>query len=167
MKLTVIRHGLAVERQEAASAAQPDDARPLTEKGRRRMKRVARGLALLVPHVDLLASSPLLRAGQTAELLARHYTMVKPLVVPELAPSVPLGQLLDWLRGQQSEGTVAVVGHEGGLSTFVSWLVSGRPQSHLALKKGGACLIEFPNKVEPGAARLEWLLTPRQLRRLR
>jgi phosphohistidine phosphatase SixA len=60
---------------------------------------------------------------------------------------------------------VAIVGHEPSLSTFASWLISARPESHLVLKKGGACFLELP-AVEPGAGTLEWLLTPKQLRAL-
>jgi phosphohistidine phosphatase len=159
MQLLVIRHGIAVERNQG-----PDEARPLTDKGRRRTKQVARALQRLVPRLDLLATSPLVRARETAEILARRYEL-SPLTVPELSPDAQLGRLLEWLTRQQ-EQVVAIVGHEDGLSTFASWLISARPESHLELKKAGACLVELPGRIEPGAATLKWLATPSQLRRL-
>ena len=155
MQLLVIRHAIAVDRGEG-----PDADRPLTPQGKKRMKKAAAGLKELVPDLDVLATSQLVRATQTAAIVARRYRL-EPSEIDELAPGVPLTRLLEWL-GRQRHSTVAIVGHEDGLSTFASWLVSGRAESRMVLKKGGACLLRF-DSVEPGAATLEWLLTARQL----
>jgi phosphohistidine phosphatase len=161
MELLVIRHAIAADRDEGSF---PDSERPLTEKGRERMVEVAAALNELVPELDVIATSPLLRARETAAVVARHYDM-KPQLVDELAPGAPLGRLLEWLAGQVA-ARVAVVGHEPGLSTFASWLISSRPESHLVLKKGGACLLQFSGKIEAGMGTLAWLMTPKQLRRM-
>jgi phosphohistidine phosphatase len=159
MQLLIIRHAIAVDRDPANL---PDAERALTDKGRRRMKQCAAGLLQLVPSLDVIASSKLLRARETAGIVAQRYRL-DPIFIDQLAPEAPLGRLLEWLAVERAS-TVALVGHEPGLSTFASWLISARPESHLVLKKGGACLLEFPGKIEPGAAMLEWLLTPGQLR---
>jgi phosphohistidine phosphatase len=161
MQLLVIRHAIAVDRDETKV---PDAERALTAKGEKRMKKAAAALKELVPSLDLIATSALTRARQTAAIVSRHYS-IEPHVIGELAPGAPLGRLLEWVAAQAAN-QLAIVGHEDGLSTFVSWLISARPESHLMLKKGGACLVKLPGKIEPGAATLEWLLTPKQLRQL-
>jgi phosphohistidine phosphatase len=156
MQLLIIRHGIAED-------GTPDEERALTDKGRRRMRKIAAGLRRIVPSLEALATSPLVRARQTADIVAHQYDL-KPEIVAELAPAAPLGRLREWLAAH-AHGVVAIVGHEPGLSTFASWLISARPESHLVLKKGGACLIDL-NALEPGVGTLEWLLTPKQLRAL-
>jgi len=67
MQLLLIRHAIAEDRFEFARTGQSDYYRPLTERGRARMARGATGLRTLVPDIDVLATSPLTRAVQTAE----------------------------------------------------------------------------------------------------
>ena len=69
MQLLVIRHGLAGQREDWERKGRSDALRPLTPGGRKRMRRVAAGLVRLVEKLDLLASSPLVRARQTAEIV--------------------------------------------------------------------------------------------------
>ena len=168
MQLLVIRHAIAEDREEFAVTGQDDDLRPLTREGRRRMRRAARGLRALVPKLGVLAASPLVRADQTAEVLAGEYGGGKWESWPELSPGVHPSMLLDRLRSLHVEGgPVAVVGHEPDLGEMVSWLLSGRAGSFVELKKGAACLLEFEGPPDPERARLLWLLAPGQLRRLR
>jgi phosphohistidine phosphatase len=70
MKLLIIRHAVAEERDAWANTGKSDDERPLTTEGRGKMARNARGLREGVPSVDLVATSPLVRARQTAEIVA-------------------------------------------------------------------------------------------------
>jgi phosphohistidine phosphatase len=72
-----------------------------------------------------------------------------------------------WLRRLPSEHLVAAVGHEPDLSAVATYLLTSRRDPLFALKKGGACLLVVPPGIAPGSAALEWLLTPRQLRKLR
>ncbi len=69
MKLLVMRHAIAMDREEFARSGNPDDLRPLTARGARRMKRVAKGLRAQIESLDHLATSPLTRAVETAEIV--------------------------------------------------------------------------------------------------
>jgi phosphohistidine phosphatase len=166
MNLLVIRHAIAEDREVWAESGTSDDQRPLTKKGRRRMRSVAKGLHRVAPNIDLLATSPLTRAVQTAEIVARRYGELAVMVVDDLIPDRPYSALLEWARRLDDVDTAAVVGHEPHLSGFVSWLLTGGNYSLLELKKGAACMLTFPKQLDAGAARLVWALTPGQLRRL-
>jgi len=168
MQLLVIRHAIAEDREEFAVTGLQDDLRPLTREGRRRMRRAAGGLRRIVPELGVLASSPLARAAQTAEILAGEYGLARWDTWPELAPGVHPSMLVDRLRSLHVEGgPVAVVGHEPDLGELASWLFCGSTQSFVELKKGAACLLEFEGPPDPDRARLVWLLAPGHLRRLR
>ena len=165
MDLLIIRHAIA----EAAGG--PDTAgdalRPLSARGRAKMRRAARGLERLVPELDVLATSPLLRARQTADIVAEDLEgFPSPVVLGALAPEGSWEDLLAWLGGQEPGARVAWVGHEPSLSTAASRLLCGLDRSFLRFKKGGAALIAFDGPPAPGAGRLLWLVTPGQLRRL-
>ncbi|MDH3366486.1 MAG: histidine phosphatase family protein, partial [Gemmatimonadota bacterium] len=69
MQLLVVRHAIAEDRDIFAAAGREDDERPLTEEGTRRMAAGAVGLVRVVPRLDAVASSPLVRAVQTAEII--------------------------------------------------------------------------------------------------
>ena len=166
MELLVIRHDVA-EPRDATAGAQADAQRTLSDRGRKRSRRAARALARLVGKVDVLASSGLRRADETARALAEEFGGIEIARVDALAPGAKPEALAAWLRSLEGADTVAIVGHEPGLSVFVTWLVSGLSSAILELGKGGACLIEVPGRIAPGAARLAWLLRPGQLRRLR
>lgn len=166
MNLLVVRHAIAVDPAEYAGK-HPDDAdRPLTLEGEKKMKRAAEGLRTLVPDIQLLATSPLARARETADILAAVYRPLKPVVVSELAPGQPTAAVARWLDGERRHDTVAIVGHEPGLSRAVSWLLAGTERSFVELKKGAACLLTFPSAVAAASGTLLWALTPAQLRAL-
>ena len=165
-QLLVVRHAIA---EDAADYARehPDDAgRPLTPEGTKKMKRVALGLRTLVPELQLLATSPLTRAVQTAEILAAAYDGMKPVVVPTLAPAQSAADVTRWLAGERRHDNVAIVGHEPGLSRAVSWLLAGSERPFVEIKKGAALLLAFPDTAEAASATLLWALTPSQLRGL-
>lgn len=165
MQLLVIRHAIAEERE--TWAPRDDDLRPLTEEGKRKMKEAAKGLSSLVPKVDVLASSPLTRAMQTAAILAKEYDKSEPLKVDSLAPGQRPAAFAEWLKGQATRKVVAVVGHEPSLGTIASWLTAGIERSYVELGKGGACLLNFGERIDAGEAMMEWLLRPSQLRAAR
>jgi phosphohistidine phosphatase len=165
MKLLMIRHGIAEEREDFARTGKDDRLRPLTDEGRKKMKQNARGLKNLVPEIDLLATSPLTRAAQTGAVLDSVFGGVNEVEVEELAPEAQPQQFLRWLR-KQKVGCVAVVGHEPSLSLILSWLLTAGERRLFAFRKGGACLLDFPGEVGAGSATLLWALTPAQLRAL-
>lgn len=164
MQLLIVRHGIAEDRE--TWAPRDDDLRPLTDDGKKKMKEAAKGLQALLPRIDVLASSPLTRAMQTAAILAKVYDKPDPVKVDALAPGQPPGAFAVWLRTQAARKTVAVVGHEPSLGTLVTWLAAGIEQSFLELGKGGACLLELGEKIDAGEAMVEWVLRPSHLRAL-
>ena len=166
LRVLVVRHAIAEDRRVFARTGEPDSLRPLTRQGRRRMRRGVRGLARVVPRLDVIATSPLTRAVQTAEILAKHYDKAKTQRVAALAPGKPMNALLGWLAEQADGRVVALVGHEPHLGEFISWALTGLRESFVPLKKGAACLLEFPDEVKAGRAKLLWLLKPSQMRAL-
>jgi phosphohistidine phosphatase len=130
------------------------------------MKQVALGLSRLVQEIDLLASSPLVRARQTADILADAYGGIAIATVPALSPGQPPSALAQWLESEAARDVIAIVGHEPSLSTAVSWLLAGGDRVFLELKKGGACLLDLPQRVGAACATLAWLMAPRHLRAL-
>ena len=164
MKLVIIRHGPAGDRAEWEAEGRDDRLRPLTSEGKKEMRRVAKGLGTLVSRIDGLATSPLVRAVQTAEIVEARYECHLA-TVEALAPGHAPEQVVKWLRSQEGD-TVAIVGHEPDLSALGCYLLAGQPSSFLTLKKSGAALLELNQPLEPGQATLEWLLTPRVLKRL-
>ncbi len=165
MQLLLIRHAIAEEREDFAKTGKDDRLRPLTDEGRKKMKQAARGLKGLVPEIDLLATSPLTRAAQTAAILDSVYGGLKEVEIDELSPETTPEDFLLWLR-KQKQDVVAAVGHEPSLSLILSWLLTGNERRLFAFRKGGACLLEFPDEPAAGTATLAWALTPAQLRGL-
>lgn len=161
MELCLVRHAIAGK----PGPAYPDDSlRPLTREGRERMQAGAKGLAsLLVPEVIL--TSPLLRARQTADILAS--ATGRPKVMPcEALATGDHDQLLKDAAGMGAR-RVAAVGHEPHLSALLSHCVAGDAALVDSIfKKGGAGLITFARAAEPGGATLVWFLPPAALRRL-
>ncbi|HEY0511336.1 MAG TPA: histidine phosphatase family protein [Thermoanaerobaculia bacterium] len=165
MKLLLIRHAIAEEREDFAKTGKDDRLRPLTDEGRKKMKQAARGLKAVVPHIDLLATSPLTRAAQTGAIVDSVYGGLKEVEIAELSPEATPVDFLRWLRKQKAD-TVAAVGHEPSISLILSWLLTGTERRIFAFRKGSACLIEFPDEIGAGTATLIWALTPGQLRDL-
>jgi phosphohistidine phosphatase len=164
MELLIIRHAIA---EDGAETTRSDDERRLTTEGRKKMRLGARGLTRVVPDLAVLASSPLVRARQTADIVARAYGGLDVTTAAELAPDGSPNAVAAWLNRRRADGVVALVGHEPALSNLVSWLLSGAARPLIEMKKGAACLLAFPGgKAGPGTAVLRWALTPAQLRDL-
>jgi phosphohistidine phosphatase len=166
MRLLVVRHAIAEDRETFARTHQDDSTRPLTPEGRRKMERAALGLKHLIPELDLLAASPYKRALDTAEIVAQAYDGLTVERVAELAPGTGGDRVVAWLAGRQGRSTVAIVGHEPDLSRLVCTLLAGANRPFLELRKGAACLLEFAGPVAKAAATLDWFLGPKHLRRL-
>lgn len=164
MQILIIRHAKAGQRGVLGFIGKKDAARPLTDAGRRDMRKAARGLLKLVPEIDVLATSPLARARETADIVSRRYDDIPVMELAPLAPGGSKEDVLAWLRDQKTTATVALVGHEPDLGILASWLLGGA-ESFLSLKKGSACLIEMTDKPTPGTGKLEWLLPPAALRK--
>jgi phosphohistidine phosphatase len=162
-RVIVVRHGPAEVRDPRRWA---DDAlRPLTRKGVAQTRRVAAGLAEFLGPVACLASSPAARARRTAEILQKTLARApRPTFWPELDVGALAGPIFSRLRTvARPDATVVIVGHEPTLAEFVGLALTGDGVPIVRLSKGGAGCLEFPRSVRPGAARLRWLLTRKQL----
>lgn len=165
LKLLVVRHGIAMEREDFSSTGQSDDSRPLTKKGETEMRAVARGLRAIIPRVDRLASSSLTRALQTAAILAEAFGL-KPVTTDSLRPEARYESFIGWCGSAQSGAVLAAVGHDPHLSGLVSWLLAGSDHPFIELKKGAACLLAFEGAPAKSSGTLVWSLAPAQLHRL-
>ena len=160
--VVIIRHGIA----EDARAGQRDADRELTEEGSRAFERVARGLQTVLSPIHLIAASPLARTVQTAEILARIYGDPAFIRTDALAPGRRPKDLLDWVWQAPPNETIALVGHEPDLGHLLSFAVAGVDWTFWHADKGACALLSVPDNAEPGAAQLQWCLTPEQLQAL-
>lgn len=162
MQLVLLRHARAEER----ALFKRERTRALTVDGRRRMRKAARGLLALVPELTQIVTSPLLRARQTAEILAAEYAGIDSVSLPSLSPGAVPRNMLAWLRAQPHDARLALVGHEPDLGRLASWLLAGKPTGFVKFKKGAAALIEFTDAPAAGKGTLLWLLTAAQLAKM-
>jgi phosphohistidine phosphatase len=162
MDCILLRHGIAVERDEWKGA---DGDRPLTEKGKQRVREVAAGLSRLDVQPTLVWSSPLIRALETAKIVQRSLQVRAAVeVVEALVPDAPPDRLLSILHDLPPESCVLCVGHEPHLGLAAAVLLTGKPSQAFPFKKAGACLIELSVPVKPGRGVLRWWLPPSLLR---
>lgn len=166
MKFLIIRHAIAEEKESFEKSGRDDSLRPLTGRGKKKMKKSIDGLKEILKKIDLILTSPFTRAEQTADLLRKGYPGSKKVIVSELRPSVSPASLLRWLRDRRLPDSVAIVGHEPQLSRFASKLLTGKEASILLLEKGGICCVEFSDKIDFNKGSLLWLLQPRISRRI-
>jgi phosphohistidine phosphatase len=165
MILYILRHGIA----EDAPASGDDGARKLTERGREKMRRIAAGMRTSGLKFEVILTSPLARATETAEIVAAAYANTPtPQVVPALATGVSPAEVVTALKPFARHDHVMIVGHEPQLSSLAALMLTGSPGGlSIDLKKGGCIALEVPARTDKGGAKLVWMLTPRQLRRLR
>lgn len=156
MQIYFLRHGIAFDRAPDGT----DRSRALTPEGISHMEQEAAGLKQLGVSVDLLLTSPFVRARQTAEIVGPLLGR-EPQIEPALSSGMTPQALIAVLEQQQAQ-SVMVVGHEPDLSEAISFLIGG---GMIAMKKGGLALVEL----WPGTPRgvLHWLLAPKILRALR
>jgi phosphohistidine phosphatase len=160
--LYLVRHAIAAERGEQY----PDDAkRPLTDKGSDRFRDVAKGLNDLEVEVDLILTSPLVRARQTADLLAQ-YLATRPRVVEfkALAPGGSFRAVLDALSSYSRHQSLALVGHEPDMGELAGRLIGTR--TAIPFKKGAIARIDVDALPPAAPGRLIWFAPPRMLRAL-
>jgi len=161
MKIYLVRHGIAYEPGEAGY--EDDTQRPLTDKGRERMGKVAHVLKRLGPKPDVILSSPYLRARQTAEILAKELKYKKDRIefserlLPAGQPELLIGEIIEKYNVEE----LVVVGHEPCLGLFISLLATGNQDLSINLKYGSMCCLSADDFRIERRAVLEWLLTPK------
>jgi phosphohistidine phosphatase len=159
-----MRHAEAEDEAESGG----DEARGLTVRGRERTRDAAGGLRALGLRFDAILTSPLSRAAETAELVADEYSKnPPPQVLPALSPDVSAREAVAALAHFARHGNVLAVGHEPQLGKLVALLLTPNGSVRIRFKKGVCVALDLPKAIEPGAAELKWMLTQRQLRRLR
>jgi phosphohistidine phosphatase len=167
MNLYLMRHGIAVTADQPG--IESDSARPLTPKGIKRIRRAARGMRRLGVSFDALLTSPLVRARQTAEIVADALDLEAHLEeIPELAPESSVDHLISGLTPFQNREHLLLVGHNPLLTYASSFLIAGKKDIsfEIELKKGGLCRIEIDGLPPDTPGTLHWSLTPKQLRLL-
>ena len=153
MRLLVLRHARA-----APPSPEGDDAaRALTAEGERRFRDAARHIARLVPRPDALLTSPLLRARQTAAILAAAWGDIHPALEPVLSAG-SVDRIMAVLENHPRDATVVLVGHEPTVSALVAGFVGAHGEA-VAFEPGGAALLEVTS-VSRGGGCLVWFLGP-------
>ena len=163
MELLIVRHGKAGDSEEWIQSGKSDDLRPLTEKGVVEFGEASSALVQKGLQIHRVVSSPLVRAYQTAEILAENFEVKRVEVIPELRPWTDFQTFGAWLAKQPSEHKIALVGHEPHLSQLASWLMTGRSEPILFFKKGGMAHLTTESAPKPGAFILNWHLQPKLL----
>jgi len=138
MHLILLRHGKA----EAHGHPGGDGARALVEKGRNQSASAAAVLARAGFLPEIVISSPVLRARETAEIFCREASMPGPLMQPWLACGMDPETALAELAGFRDFLRVAIVGHEPDFSRLIAWLL-GITDGAVEMKKGGIACIEI------------------------
>jgi phosphohistidine phosphatase len=163
MDLYILRHGIAAEKDNPRYSL--DAERALTDEGRKKILRIARHLKTLGISLDMILSSPLVRARQTAEIVASVLGCKHKLrLTPHLALDGSSESLVRQVKGQRPMPKSAMlVGHEPRLSEFISTLLCGKPDLPLDLKKGGLCKLEVEVLKYGRCATLQWFVPPKLL----
>ena len=161
MELYVVEHGIAVESGEGI----PDEWRPLTEKGRRRFQRTARAFGKLGRKLDLILSSPLIRAVQTAEILAGETEPAEVAILAELDPKFDVESARNAIAARAGKAkAVAVVGHEPQLSSVLAML-AGVPREEIELESGSIVRLDVSGLADGAVADPRWWLKPKGARK--
>jgi phosphohistidine phosphatase len=167
MRVLLIRHAIAEDRDHFAQSNPDDNMRPLLPKGRKKMRTAVKGMLTLIPQLNLIVSSPLIRALETATLVHEHYHEAQFIQLNALAPGQNAQEVTVWLQKQNKDATIALIGHEPDLGQLATWLLAGNNvEPFVGFKKGAMMLLEFPYKVGAARAQLCWMLSSAHLRAL-
>jgi len=133
------------------------------------MEEIAAGMQKIVPKMDLILSSPLVRAWQTAEIVAKAYGMKNSFKLREtaaLAPDSKFDSLLAELEERADEKHVLLVGHHPHLGDLIAYFIARGFARNIPLKKGGLACLEIDPKAPRSSCTFHWLLTPKHLKLL-
>ena len=163
MDIYLLRHAIAAPLGEDNHFE--DAERALTPAGSKKMRDASLGLKELSPGFDLVASSPLVRARETAEIVADVLKFKDRIQLwEELAPGAPIEGVLRKLQDLQDNASALLVGHQPDIGSLASTLIFGSHQISLGFKKGGLCRIEVTELPPQSRGNLLWMLPPKILR---
>ncbi len=161
--LYFLRHGIAVPR---GTPGIRDADRPLTERGEERLIRSVKGMRQLGLKFDLILSSPLTRAYQTAQIVKVVLPFTKEIEIEEtLTPEGSLSKFIVKMK-KRKESEILLTGHEPAMSSWIQDLLRCGDSASVQMKKGALCQLRVDLQENPPEAELEFLLQPRILRRL-
>ena len=160
MLLYLLRHGDAIEQ------GYDDVSRPLSPPGEEHAANAANAFISMNLSLDLILSSPLLRAKRTAEIIGNAINVTECMTTEYLVPQTSERELLRQLN-ECGRNSVLLVGHEPHLRAFVSLLIAGTRHANIAVKKGVLLALETSTPVQAGSGVLKWMLTSEQMKRLR
>lgn len=163
LEIYLVRHAIAAER----GPKYPDDRlRPLTPEGAKRFRESVKGLGNFDVTIDLVLTSPLVRARETATLLASGLKPKPALVeIEALAPGGRHAAIVEAIKTHAKQHRrLGLVGHEPDLGEFAAKLLGAR--GSVEFKKGAICLIDVDSATPGGPGTLRWFLPPRALRAL-
>lgn len=162
-QLYLIRHGIATERADHIK----DETRPLTPIGREKTQKVAQRLTAMAIKFDIILTSPLLRARQTAEIF-KDLDLTQQIVEANyLSPTGKIEEFIHWWRQSRynkKTSCLALVGHQPNLGDWAETLVWGNFQGKLVVKKAGIIGLTLPDQITPiGESELFLLTSPKWL----
>jgi phosphohistidine phosphatase len=164
MRLYIVRHAIAVPHGTPGVA---EDDRYLTEEGIEKMEKAAAGLLKIGAVPQLVLSSPLVRARQTADILLNVFDKkIRLIETVHLAPGGNRKELYDQIREYQDSASLALVGHQPSLGEIAGEIAWGSWEHYFELKKGGTCAIDLHQLKPVPRGILRFLLTPAILRSL-
>ena len=164
MNIHLLRHGIAAALGQENNFR--DEQRALTPEGVEKMRQTAQGLKRLQVGFDMIASSPLIRARQTAEIVAEALKFRPPLDEwDELVPEGAVDAVLRRLHEFHECKSVLLVGHQPSIGCIASFLVFGDARVSLPFKKGAVFCVQA-NGPPPWAGELLWMLPSRMLRHM-
>jgi phosphohistidine phosphatase len=165
MRLYIVRHAIAAPH---GTPGTKEEDRALTEEGISKMQQAAAGLRALDYIPDLILSSPLTRARQTAEILLKAFGKgIEIEIAPALAPSGSRQELYrDFSEYEKNLDSLMIVGHQPSLGEIAGEIAFGSPEHFIELKKGGACVIDLASVRGIPKGSLVALLMPTILRRI-
>ncbi len=164
MEIYMVRHAATVPHGTPGVA---EDDRPLTGEGIEKMHRASRGLAALGVLPEIILTSPLPRAKQTAEIVQATLGDKIPLkLVPALGPSGSRSELYEEMQQHENRASLMLVGHQPSLGEIAGEIAWGSAENCLELKKGGACCLDLLKLRPVPRGTLVWLLTPAVLRKM-
>ncbi|HEV2262655.1 MAG TPA: phosphohistidine phosphatase SixA [Candidatus Rubrimentiphilum sp.] len=155
MKVYFLRHGIAVD---AAEWKGGDADRPLTDDGRKQLKKIAKALRDLDLGLNAIVTSPLLRAKHTAEIVAGKLG-IDVQEDERLSPEFDNPRLSELLQDHRDAQSILLVGHEPSMSTVIGKLVLA---AKIDLKKAGIALVDVPAPSSQSGTLL-WLIPPKVL----
>ena len=166
MELFIIRHAIAEPLGKPNEFS--DERRALTDEGRNRMREIVKGLIKLGVQIDLIITSPLVRAIETAEIVSTGLELSKKEMrqTLNLAPGGSIEALFAEIKTHSEVESVALVGHQPDLGNIISKIISDDGDAAIQLKKGSVCCLNISETVPALRGEVVWLLAPRELRLL-